>query len=99
MIFNWFDTTEATRFGESLAEFFAQRVPLDGKAGKPHKADKKLQEIYPKLFSQCARFKQEHKLNMFKRAKLANSFKWKLLDLGYAPEFVDSLTKELLLRV
>jgi hypothetical protein len=36
---------------------------------------------------------------MFRRAKLANSFKWRLLDGGFDPKLVDELTRMLLLRL
>jgi hypothetical protein len=36
---------------------------------------------------------------MFRKAKLANSFKWRLLDRGTDPALVDELTRMLLLRL
>jgi Flp pilus assembly protein TadD len=38
-------------------------------------------------------------LNIFKRAKLANSFKWRLLEKGVEQELVDELTQALVLRM
>lgn len=99
MIIDWFDAREAVQFGISLAEFLAQRVSLDVDAAKHHKSATKQKEVFPKLLLQIARFKQEHTLNMYKKAKLGNSFKWKLLDLGYEPAFVDAMTKELLVNL
>ncbi|HLY52929.1 MAG TPA: tetratricopeptide repeat protein, partial [Steroidobacteraceae bacterium] len=42
---------------------------------------------------------QPLKLNVFKRAKLANSFKWRLLEKGVEPDLVDELTQALVLRL
>jgi hypothetical protein len=39
-----------------------------------------------------------HKLKIYKKAKLGNAFKWKRLDANYGLEFVDELTKVLLLK-
>jgi hypothetical protein len=39
-----------------------------------------------------------HKLKIYKKAKLANAFKWKQPDANYGSEFVDELTKVLLLK-
>jgi hypothetical protein len=96
MIFDWFDARAASEFGITLAEFIAQRIPLS--SDKP-KSGKKQQEIFQKAASQITQFKSRKKLNVYTKAKLANSFKWKLLDLGYDKELVDEMTKELLVAL
>ena len=50
------------------------------------------------MYQQMARFKLEHKLNIYKKAQLGNAFKWALKDAGYDPEFVDQLTKNMMLK-
>ena len=50
------------------------------------------------MFSQIQQFKMKHKLNIYKKAKLGNSFKWKLLEANYDPALVDELTKALMLK-
>lgn len=91
MVFGWFNTREVTEFGESLAGFVAERIP--------NKSPKKAPEALSKLFAQVARFKESHKLNMYKKAKLANAFRWKLIDHGYTEEFAEEMAKELLLHL
>lgn len=91
MVFDWFDARAASEFGGSLADFVAERIP--------NQSPKKAPEALVKLFAQIERFKQANKLNMYKKAKLGNAFKWKLIDRGYADEFVEEMTKEVLLRL
>lgn len=94
---NWLDAREAHEFGITLAEFFMERIPLE----QPHKKIKSLakkQEVLDKMFSQLQLFKMKHQLNIYKKAKLGNAFKWKLLDADYDPALVDELTKVLLLK-
>jgi len=93
---SWFDARDAQQFGGTLADFYIERVPADEK-GKPMPAAKK-QEVVEKMFLQIQIFKVNHKLNLYKKAKLANSFKWKLLDSGYQPDVVDELTKTILIK-
>jgi hypothetical protein len=93
----WFDAREAQKFGTSLAEFFIQRIPLE-KPNKKIKSLAKKQEVLDKMFLQIHDFKMKHKLNIYKKAKLGNAFKWKLLDADYDPELVDELTKLLMLK-
>lgn len=99
MIFNWFDAHEAEKSGQSLALFFAERVTVEvGKGGKKS-LPKKQMEAVSKMFAQAERFSREHKLNIYKKAKLGNTFKWKLKELGYNNNLIDELTKELLLHL
>ncbi|MBI4986878.1 MAG: hypothetical protein HZC24_16420 [Rhodocyclales bacterium] len=91
MVFDWFKAREVTEFGAFLADFLAERIPT--------KSPKKAPEALAKLFAHVERFKESHKLNMYKKAKLANAFKWKLIDHGYANEFIEEMTKELLLHL
>jgi len=41
----------------------------------------------------------QNRLGIYKKAKLANVFKWKLSELGYSADFVDRATKELATRL
>ena len=97
MILSWLDASEAKAFGTSLAHFYMERIPPGDSGGKNKSRDKK-QEVINKMFQQMARFKLEHKLNIYKKAQMGNAFKWALKDAGYDPGFVDQLTKELMLK-
>lgn len=88
MRFDWLDARPATRFGEELADFLAERIPT--------KNPKKAPEALDKLFARIEQFRQANKLNMYKKAKLGNAFKWKLIDYGYEDDFIDEMTKEVL---
>ncbi|MGE5468976.1 MAG: hypothetical protein ACM3Y9_16255 [Ignavibacteria bacterium] len=90
-MFDWFNAHAATEFGKSLAGFLADRIPT--------KHARKAPEALAKLFAQVEQFKQTNRLNMYKKAKLANAFRWKLVDYGYQDEFVEEMTKELLLHL
>jgi len=96
MFFKWLDAREASQFGISMAEYFAQRVPLESIPATEKKPLRKAVEVILKLHEQAARFGMEHKLNIYKKAKLANALQWKLFDLGYDKRIVEELTKELL---
>ncbi len=95
MILKWFDANEAREFGVSLAGFYIKRIP-PGDSGK-NKSLAKRQEVIRKMFEQLARFKADHKLNIYKRAQLGNAFKWALREAGYEASFVDEFTKELMI--
>ncbi|HKU69659.1 MAG TPA: hypothetical protein VJQ51_02365 [Burkholderiales bacterium] len=92
MKIEWFDAAEAVRFGESLGDFFIERIPLaSSEAGKSRKLDKQL-GVVDKMLVQIEQFKARHKLNVYKKAKLAGAFKEKLIGAGYDSKLVDEVT-------
>ena len=96
-MFSWFDARDAQQFGETLADFFIQRVPVDEAGNKGLETKKR--EAIEKMGQQIQIFKVNHKLNLYKKAKLANTFKWKLLDKGYQADTADELTRTLLVKL
>lgn len=92
MLLSWFNAAEAKKFGASLARFHIERIPLD-KSISPAKQ----QELLKQLFQQMVQFQLEHKLNIYKKAQLGNVFKWTLKEAGYDHEYVDQITKQLML--
>jgi hypothetical protein len=95
MPISWFDASEAKKFGFELAHFFIERIPFESTAKKDKSLAKK-KEVLDKMFARIAQFKQQHKLNIYKKAQLGNTFKWELSEAGYDEEFVDDLTKMLM---
>lgn len=98
MILSWFDARQAKEFGESLASFFKERVPASDRI-EEKKFAAKTQKILVQMAGQITRFKSQTKLNMYQKAQLGNAFKWTLLDAGFAPDYVDQMTKWLMLQV
>lgn len=95
---NWFNTKEEQEFGISLANFFCEKFPLE-LGRKKNKSLAQRQKVLENMFRQIAEFKKLYKLNMYKKAKLGNSFKWHLIEAGYDHEFVDEMTKIVLLKL
>jgi hypothetical protein len=96
-MFSWFDARDAKIFGEALAVFFIERIPLETPNRKSKSLERK-QEVLDKMFIKIQQFKINHKLNIYKKAQLGNAFKWKLLEANYDQTLVDELTKVLMLK-
>jgi hypothetical protein len=94
---SWFDARDAQQFGRTLAGFFIERIPAED-SGKKDKSMARKQEVLNKILQQIEIYKIDHKLNIYKKAKLANAFKWTLLDAKYEPASVDELTKIILVK-
>lgn len=99
MLLDWFNAREAVEVGTSLADYYLpQAAPeASGHRTAPRSADagKDLQ----RLLQRAVRDVRPLKLNLFKRAKLLNSFKWRLLERGCDQSTVDNLTEMLLLQI
>src|SRR3979490_196379 len=104
MLFKWLDARKATEVGAALADRFVlgpapnASGPRQEQSG-PDSQRKDLQRFLQRFLQQIDREARPLQLNVFQRAKLANTFKWKLLDSGVARELVDELTEALVLRL
>jgi tetratricopeptide (TPR) repeat protein len=89
------NTPKVAEVGTSLADkFLIAEAPAVGKAGRQAPATK-LQNFLAEVERDVAPLQ----LGMFRRAKLASTFKWRLLDNGCEPALVDELTQMLLVRL
>lgn len=96
----WFTnlkTRKAVAVGVSLADHFVTSVSEQAgrKRNKAGGGDAQVQ----RFLGQVDREARPLQLGIFRRAKLANSFKWRLLEKGVNPEVVNELTRMLLLRL
>jgi tetratricopeptide (TPR) repeat protein len=104
MLLKWLDAREATAAGIALADDFylqsAPRLPrARAKEGGQRPQEPELQTFLQKFLQRVDQAARPLKLNVFKRAKLANSFKWRLLEKGVEQELVDELTEALVVRL
>lgn len=100
MVFNWLNGREATEVGTALADDFVLQSGSGSEgARRPETRKQDLQKFLQKFLQRVDREARPLKLNLFKRAKLANSFKWRLLEKGVEQQLVDELTQALVLRL
>ena len=95
MIFAWFDTRDGDALAAGMARDLAKRVPPASVDAEGKKAEAKQKKTHDMVLRQAHEFVRQNKLNVYKKARLANAFKWALLDAGYPKPFVDTMTYEL----
>jgi len=98
MALKWFDASDAEKFGQSLAQFFIKKVPTTIEKGKHINMAEQI-KVIEQLYLQIDQFKLNNSLNILKKAKLGRAFKYELMAAGYKPEFVDQVTKGVLLKL
>jgi tetratricopeptide (TPR) repeat protein len=99
MIFDWFNAREAAKLGAALADQFAPKQILTksipGKQPASSEPSDALQTILAQADAEVPRLR----LNFYKKAKLANSFKWRLLENGVEKALADQVTQRLALHL
>lgn len=94
MFSGWFSTKEVDQFANELASEFNRRFPVADMANDTPQAESRLRGAKDLMMSRTQIFVERHKLNILKRAKLANTLKWKLSEFGYNAELTDALVYE-----
>ncbi len=97
MIFKLFGASKVDEFAKNLAQDIAKRYP-PAIANNPERmvSQKRLTTILEEAFNRAHHFNHEQKLGMYKKAKLGNTFKWELKEMGYDKKFVEMATEGLI---
>jgi hypothetical protein len=90
MIREWFDAREAVAFAQEIARDIDRLFPLAAQKKKPSSV-KKDQKKLDGLVLRTRTFAQQHKLNVYKKAKLLNTIKWELRDAGHEESLIDEI--------
>ena len=99
VVLRFFDTRELEEFATTLA------MDLDGGflgLASPYATparNNRVKVIIEGLSPRAVRYHEQQQLGIYRKAELANIFKWKLKELGYTSEFAESATKELVTRL
>jgi isocitrate dehydrogenase kinase/phosphatase len=94
-IFQWFDTREIDELAQAIAAELVKRVPPSALDSHTKKAADRLRNTHDAIFARASKFARTRPLNIYKRARLGNQFRWALKEAGYPSEFVESWTYEL----
>ena len=97
MIFKLFSPSKVDEFAKSLAQDIAKRYP-PAIANNPEQmvSQKRLTTILEEAFTRAYQFNRENRLGMYRKAKLGNTFKWELKEMGYEEKFIETATEGLI---
>jgi hypothetical protein len=93
------DTSEIEEFATALANDLGRRFPPVSESRKDPAAANQLKIILEGLGARARRFRAQHELGVYKKAKLGNTFRWKLKELGYSDSFCENATRQLVLQL
>jgi hypothetical protein len=84
-----------------LAQDIAKRYPPTMDKGDAERkiSQKRLTAILEETFGKATAYKTQHKLGVYKKARLSNTFRWELKELGYSSNFIDVATEGLVVYI
>jgi len=87
-------------FAKNLALELSKRYPaaLD-QGGERRISLKRLTAILEDTFRRATEFRQQHKLGVYKKARLGNTFRWELENMGYSKKFIELATEGLIVYI
>jgi hypothetical protein len=95
-VFGGLSGKQIDAFAKELADSVAKRYPptLDRDKNRMVSVNR-ITRVLEDVFDKAADFHREHRLGVYKKARLGNSFKWELAELGYSEKFVEVATEGL----
>lgn len=99
IIRDWLHRKEIEAFALALAQDLSRRFPPLSEKRTDKGARNQLASITTGLCKRGIGFSQQHKLGVYGKAKLGNSVRWQLRELGYSETFIESVTHELVMHV
>ena len=100
-IFGSVSNKQVDEFAKSLARDLAKQCPPDPASGdgRPNVAPKRMVSALEQIFGKALGFRDQHDLGIYRKARLGNSFRWELAELGYGKDFVEDATQRLVVHI
>jgi hypothetical protein len=95
MVFGFFASKDVEALADRMARDMIDRVPPASVDAPGRKAEAKQSKAHDLVLRQAHDYARQHKLSVYTKARLANRFKWALIEAGYPKAFVDKMTYEL----
>jgi tetratricopeptide (TPR) repeat protein len=99
MILEWLDASKVTQIGIELADQFAPQQGTHGRTERDRSGSENLDGEMDLIFERADREVRTLPLNFYKKAKFANSFKWRLIENGVEKSLADQVTQRLVLHL
>lgn len=93
VFFDFFSNKSVDVFAKELVADFVRQCPLGQRpVMKGGTFEKKVDAVLSALFVRAKAFRTEHRLGVFKRARLAKKFQDELVAAGYPADVVNKIT-------
>jgi len=99
-IFDRFSSKDVDQFAKSLALDISKRYPPALDTSKEKKiSQNRVTKVLESAYKKAVEFKASKDLGVYRKARLGNSFRWELTELGYSKAFVEIATEGLIVYI
>jgi len=99
-IFDRFSSKDIDQFAKNLAVEISKRYPPSLDQAKEKKiSQNRIARVLEDAYTKAVNFKSEKQLGVYRKARLGNTFRWELTELGYSKPFVEMATEGLIVYI
>ncbi len=100
-LFSSASSKQVDEFAKGLARELARECPPDpaSEGAKPNVTPKRLMTSLEQVYAKALGFREQHDLGIYKKARLGNTFRWELTEIGYGKAFVEEVTQRLVVHI
>ena len=90
MLLKWFNADSSVAFGSEISREIQALIPVDSEDMQRQQEPKQRKNL-ERLLLRVRTFSKQHRLNIYQKAKFANTIRWSLHEAGYPKDFVESV--------
>mgnify|MGYP003576479787 CR=1 FL=1 len=95
-----FSSKEVDTFAKSLAVEISKRYPPSLDQSKEKKiSQNRIARILEEVYGKAVQFRSDKHLGVYRKARLGNTFRWELTELGYSKPFIEVATEGLIVYI
>lgn len=99
-LFDRFSSKDVDEFAKSLATEISRRYPPALDQSKEKKiSQNRIARVLEDAYDKAIEFKSERHLGVYRKARLGNTFRWELTEMGYSKPFVEMATEGLIVYI
>ena len=95
-----FSNRELDEFATGLAQSIAKRYPPSLETAQAKKISvNRVTRVLEDVVEKAVEYHRNNPLGVYRKARLGNTFKWELKELGYSEKFVEVATEALIVHI
>lgn len=98
-LFGSVSSSQVDDFAKSLVQELSKECPPAHEQGERKYSERRVLSALDRIFGKARNFRKEHRLGVYKKAKLANTFRWELQEMGYSARFIEFATEGLVVSM
>jgi hypothetical protein len=98
-LFGTISSKQIDEFAGSLVEELLRNAPAAPDERQKKMSEKKMLSALDSVLRRAKEFTTQNKLGVYKKARLANTFKWEMQEKGFHSDFVEFATQGLVMLI